>query len=211
MGDEPPRWHDAEEAYLKKLQHQCEELYKHNMKEHMYFDRLSNKFNIPILVISAINSLCAVALNSFLRQEYVSVLNAVLSASTGAIGSIQLFLKVNEKMTKATRASMGFKRISLKISKELALDRHVRTTEGPTFVTDCFTDYNQVLEAANPIEKKLSEFLTMKPPANLMEEPPSPFSSIQGVRSVAQRLIVLARSKYTSSSGETTPEENLNV
>ena len=210
MSEEPPRWHDAEEVYLKKLQHQCEELYKHNMKEHMYFDRLSNKFNIPILVISAVNSLCAVSLNSFLEQKYVSVLNAVLSASTGAIGSIQLFLKVNEKMTKATRASMGFKRISLKISKELALDRHVRTTEGPTFVTDCFTDYNQVLEAANPIEKKLSEFLTMKPPQALPEEPPSPFSSIRGVRSVAQRLMVLARSKY-HSSGENTPEENINV
>jgi hypothetical protein len=209
MGEEPPRWHEAEEAYLKKLQHQCEELHKHNMKEHLYYDRLSNKFNIPILVISAINSLCAVSLNSFLEQKYVSVLNAILSASTGALGSIQLFLKVNEKTTKATRAALGFKRISLKISKELALDRQVRTTEGPTFVTDCFTDYNQVLEAANPIEKKLQEFLSMKPP-NGVEEPPSPFSSIQGVRSVANRLMMLARSKY-SSSGERTPEENISI
>ena len=206
-----PRWHDAEEEYLRKLQHQCEELYKHNMKAHLYFDRLSNKFNIPILLISAINSLIAVSLNSFIEQKYVSVMNAILSASTGALGSIQLFLKVNEKMTKATRASMGFKRISLKISKELALDRKVRTTEGPTFVTDCFTDYNQVLEAGNPVEKRLEDFLSFKPPFITVNEPPSPFSSsIKGVRSVAQRLMVLAKSKYSSSgSGASTPEENL--
>lgn len=208
MGDPPapPRWHDAEEEYLRKLQFQCEELYKHNMKDHMYYDRLSNKFNVPILVISAINSLVAVSLNSFVRQEYVSVMNAILSAGTGALGSIQLFLKVNEKMTKATRASMGFKRISLKISKELALDRHVRTTEGPTFVNDCFTDYNQVLEAGNPLEKKLSDFLSFKSTVST-PEPPSPFSSIRGVRSVAQRLMFLARNR----SGESTPEENINV
>jgi hypothetical protein len=197
------RWHTEEEVFLQKLQQQCEVLYKYNIKNHHYYENLSSRFNIPILIISAINSLTAVALNSFVRQEYVSVLNAVLSAGTGALGSIQLYLKITEKMTKATRSAMGFKRISLRISKELALAREVRTTEGPTFVTDCFTEYNQVLEAGNPVEKKMEEFLVIKPMEMGTDSSQSSLSVPAGFRSVAERLMSLAR----RSRGDVSPVE----
>jgi len=197
------RWHAEEETFLENLQRQCEILYKHTLKEHHYYDRLSGKFNIPILVISSINSLTAVGLNAFIAQEYVSVLNAVLSAGTGVLGSIQLYLKLNEKMTKATRASVGYKRISLKISRELALSRDVRTSEGPAFVQDCFSEYNQVLEAANPIEKKLEEFLAIKRTTGDVSLPTSPSHTIvnDSLRTVADRLMNLARVRVNINRG----------
>jgi hypothetical protein len=177
------------------------------MKEHHYYDSLSARFNIPILIVSAINSLTAVALNAFIAQEYVSVLNAVLSAGTGVLGSIQLYLKLNEKMTKATRASVAFKRISLKISRELALARDVRTSEGPAFVQDCFSDFNQTLESANPLDKKLEEFLVIKKDRTEMSLPPSP-SVNESLKTVADRLMNLARIRVNinrSPSGEDSP------
>jgi len=179
------QWHDEEEVFLSNVQRQCEVLYRHNVKDLHYYDKLSTRFNIPILVISAINSLTAVGLNSFIRQEYVSVLNAILSAGTGVLGSIQLYLKLNEKMTRAARSSVGFKRISLKISKELALAREVRKTDGPTFVSECFSDYNQVLESSNPIEKKLEEFLAIR--VDTQSATPSSEGSVP-MRTVAERL-----------------------
>jgi len=179
------QWHDEEELFLSNVQRQCEVFYRQNIKDLHYYDKLSSRFNIPILVISAINSLTAVGLNSFIRQEYVSVLNAVLSAGTGVLGSIQLYLKLNEKMTRAARSSVGFKRISLKISKELALSREVRKTDGPTFVSDCFSDYNQVVESSNPIEKKLEEFLAIR--VDSQSATPSSEGSVP-MRTVAERL-----------------------
>ena len=197
------KWHTEEETFLENLQKQCETLYKYMIKEHHYYDRLSSRFNIPILVISAVNSLTAVALNSFVPQEYVSVLNAVLSAGTGVLGSIQLYLKLNEKMTKATRASVGFKRISLKISRELALAREVRTTEGPAFVQDCFAEYNQILESANPIEKRLEEFLTIKGTgASSIPTSPSHTTINESLKTVADRLMNLARVRVRSRGDE---------
>jgi hypothetical protein len=74
------------------------------------FIRFCDAFNIPILIISALNALCAIALNDFLAQRYVSILNAVLSAGTGVLGSIQLYMKINEKMTNSVRASTLMKR-----------------------------------------------------------------------------------------------------
>jgi hypothetical protein len=203
------RWHTEEEVFLENLQRQCETLYKHTIKEHHYYDRLSGKFNVPILVISSINSLTAVALNSFIAQEYVSVLNAVLSAGTGVLGSIQLYLKLNEKMTKATRASIGFKRISLKISRELALAREVRTTEGPAFVQDCFSEYNQVLESSNPIEKKLEEFLAIKKPGDAsMPTSPSHTTMNESLRTVADKLMNLARVRVNINRGGGSPGDD---
>jgi len=203
------RWHTEEEVFLENLQKQCETMYKYMLKEHHYYDRLSGKFNIPILIISSINSLTAVGLNSFVPQEYVSVLNAVLSAGTGVLGSIQLYLKLNEKMTKATRASVGFKRISLKISRELALAREVRMTEGPAFVQDCFSEYNQILESANPIEKKLEEFLTIKKPGDVsMPTSPSHTTMNDSLRTVADRLMNLARVRVNINRGGGSPADD---
>lgn len=138
---------------------------------------MSSKFNIPILIISSLNSLCAIALNDFIVQKYVSILNAVLSAGTGVLGSIQLYMKLNEKMTNAMRASIHFKKLALKISKELTISRKDRTTEGQTFLGDCFSEFNTVLEQGNPIEKKLRNHLSFMT-ENPIDIPPSPLKNV---------------------------------
>lgn len=179
-------WTSEEENFLAAMQKQCEALHGWNMSMYSYYDRLSNKFNIPILIVSSINALTAISLNEFMNQTYVSILNAVLSAGTGVLGSIQLYMKLNEKMTKATRSAIMFKKLSLKISKELAIARGDRTTEGQSFLADCFAEYNTTLEQGNPVSKQMGDFMTKG--RALVTEPPSPVS----VRSVAHRLLALA-------------------
>lgn len=160
MKEDP--WHDKEEEFLTKLEQQCNELHEYHTKDHMYYHKLSSRFNIPILIISSFNALTAVSLNEFLGQTYVSILNAVLSAGTGILGSIQLYMKLNEKMTNALRASILMKRLALKISKELSIDRAQRSTEGVAFLQECFAEFNTALEQGNVIERKLSNFLSLK-------------------------------------------------
>jgi hypothetical protein len=153
------RWHQDEDEFLIKLEQQCNTYYEHHNKDHMYYQKLSSKFNVPILVVSAINALTAVGLNSFVRQEYVSVLNAILSSGTGVLGSIQLYLKINEKMTNSIRASILMKRLALKISKELSIAPDHRVTDGQAFMNDCFAEFNTALEQGNPIEETLANHM----------------------------------------------------
>lgn len=165
MKEDP--WHDREEAFLTKMEQQCNEYTAHHSKEHMYYNKLSSKFNIPILIVSSINALTAVSLNSFMNQEFVSILNAVLSAGTGVLGSIQLYMKLNEKMSNALRASILMKRLALKISKELSIDRSLRATEGQAFLQECFAEFNTALEQGNPIEKKIRNHLSLVEPEKM--------------------------------------------
>ena len=169
MKEDP--WHIREEEFLGKIERQCNAYNGHFNKEYVYYHRLSSKFNIPILIVSSINALTAISLNDFLGQRYVSILNAVLSAGTGILGSIQLYMKINEKMANALRASILMKRLALKISKELSIDRAQRSTEGQAFLQECFSEFNAALEQSNPIERRIQNFLA------LGEEPPPKVNS----------------------------------
>jgi hypothetical protein len=163
MKPDEVRWHPDEQQFLSKLEQQCNSYYAHHSKDHLYYSKLASKFNVPILVVSAINALTAVGLNSFIEQKYVSVLNAILSAGTGVLGSIQLYLKINEKMSNALRASILMKRLALKISKELSILPENRVTDGQAFLADCFAEFNTALEQGNPIEKELHNHLAFTP------------------------------------------------
>lgn len=166
MKEDP--WHDKEEEFLTKIEKQCNAYTTYFNKDYQYYHTLSSRFNIPILVVSSINALTAISLNDFLTQRYVSILNAILSAGVGILGSIQLYMKINEKMANALRSGILMKRLALKISKELSIDREQRSTEGQAFLQDCFGEFNAALEQANPIEKKISNYL------QLGEQPPLP-------------------------------------
>ena len=191
-------WFDEQETYLRSMERQCEVYYQHHTKDFVYYHSLASRFNLPILIVSAINALTAVALNEFVEQKYVSIMNAVLSAGTGVLGSIQLYLKINEKMTNATRSSLAFKRLGLKISKELTLGRSERVTEGLAFLSDCFAEFNTAIEQGNPVEKtKLVNYLALPRPT---EQPPSPTSP--RMQRVADSLLQLARTPV----GRSTPD-----
>ena len=163
MKTDPARWHPDEQDFLAKLEQQCNTYQEYHNKDHIYYQKLASKFNIPILIVSAVNALTAVALNSFIAQEYVSVLNAVLSAGTGVLGSVQLYMKISEKMTNSVRAATLMKRLALKISKELSIAPENRLTDGQAFLSDCFAEFNTALEQGNPVEKGLFNHLAFTP------------------------------------------------
>ena len=194
MGEQP-RWHPDEERFLAKLEQQCNLYYDHFNRDHAYYSKLSSRFNIPILIVSAINALVAVALNSFVEQKYVSVMNAILSAGTGVLGSIQLYMKISEKMTNALRASILMKRLALKISKELSIDPTNRLSDGKGFVADAFSEFNVALEQGNPIERKLDNHLAFTP--LMRKEKTSLFGMISGTSSPTspERLEGLSESR----------------
>ena len=198
------KWTDEEEVFLGSLEKQCNIYYDHFMKDHSYYNKLSTKFNVPILIISAMNALCAIALNDFLAQRYVSILNAVLSSGTGILGSIQLYLKINEKLTHSIRASIQIKKLALKISKELSIGRAQRGTDGQQFLSDCFAEFNTIIEQANPIERKVTNFLKFSDyKADTESQPSSPSNKL---KSIAQKFVDLSWHRIEKIPQSETPE-----
>ena len=154
-------WTDKEEAYLRKIHHQCNVYHLYYNKKSLRYTSLNQKFNIPILVISAVNSLVAISMPEFLDQNYVSILNGVLSLATGILGSIQLFLKINEKLATCITVSLMFQKIGLKIGKELSIERDLRVPDGKDFLMECFTEFNNAIDKCFPIDRKIPNHLLL--------------------------------------------------
>lgn len=169
-------WTPGQELFLSKIEHQCNAHIELNAHQYSHFSRLSIRFHIPILVLSAANALAAVGLNAFIPQKYVSVINAVLSAGTGVIGSIVIYLKYSDKAANAMSAGFLFKLLAIKISKELTLERTSRATSGHLFLADCFEQFNNALKSGNPIRKEVPNFLSFS--SKNLKHPSGKFSKI---------------------------------
>lgn len=189
-------WLQKENDYLQNMEKQCHILHTKYTEQHSTYQSLARSFNIPIIAISALNSLAAVVLNQFIPQDYVSIVNAILSAGTGVLGSIQLYLKINEKLNNALTSASTFEKLALKISKELSIDMKDRTSEGHNFVQECYAEFTLAVEKSNP--------LPPDPDRNYMalhihREPLSPKSRLRS-------LIDSVRTKSYASSPESSDD-----
>ena len=155
-------WNLEQEDYLRKIHFQAIENYKFWNKKNLKYQRVSVYFNIPILVISAMNSLFAMILQNYIGQSLTSITNAVLSVLTAILGSVQLFLKINEKLSNSVIVSMKFHKLAIKISKELSINRNDRATSGTTFLQDVFNEYNDILEKSGSVDKVLKDYLQLE-------------------------------------------------
>jgi len=200
-------WTTEEELFLEHLEAQCNKNHTRAIEDYSFYNKLSSKFNIPILIISALNALCAIALNDFLAQKYVSILNAVLSAGTGVLGSIQLYMKITEKMTNALRSSIHYKKLALKLSKELTIARKDRTTQGASFLGDAFAEFVTIFEQSNPDETLPENLMSYKhvnpPPLTPPPEIPS-----TPVRRIAERFKKAISGAASVQSNRTSLDES---
>lgn len=154
-------WSNSEEQYLNKLHHECYALNEYNRKQYLKYLKINKKFSIPILVLSSLNGLFALSLQPFLQQDYISVLNACISLACGVLGSIQLFMKIDEKIHNYIICSHEFNKLSIKISKELNLERDCRHVNGRDFLLESFNEFNTILDKQEIKERNVKEYLIL--------------------------------------------------
>ena len=170
-----PIWNDKEEIYLKKLHYQSRLMHLYFNKKYLEYSRVHQKYHIPIMILSSVNSLFCITLPQFMDQEYVSILNAVISAGVGILGSILLYMKVDQKIQTCYTVSIAMNNLTLKISKELSIDRDKRSQCGIVFLNECFNEYISIVEKSLPLDRKIKNFIALEDLENV--ETPSQNSS----------------------------------
>ena len=155
-------WNLNHENYLNKLQLQCSEEYHYFNRNFLFYFETSKYYSIPILILSAVNSIISMALVSFVKQEYVSIISSSVSLTVGIISSIQMFLKINENMTNSLVASIKFHKLSVKICKELSIKRQDRKTDGNTFLNECYGEYIDAIDRVGAYQRKIKNFLVIE-------------------------------------------------
>jgi len=148
---------------LDKIRTNSSLLSSYHRKRYMTLKSRLKYYRIPIIVISAINSVGAVSLQGFLGQTYISLINMFLSLLVGIVGSIEMFYQITRQMEVELVGSKDFYVLSIDIYKYLALEKHKRAGEEKIFLADCWTRYTKLVETSYILKKKIEDKLTEMP------------------------------------------------
>ena len=86
------------ESLLDKIRHNCVIISDYHKKRFLYLKEYLKVFKIPIIIFSSINSILSVGLQPYLEQENISAIVAGISLIVSILGSIELYMKIQENM-----------------------------------------------------------------------------------------------------------------
>lgn len=156
-------WSDDVERVLEGIRENALIMKRQHTKNYLAFKATLKYYKIPVIVISAFNSVLSVGAEKYIDQQYISGLTCMLALLCGIIGSIELYLKIQENCENELIASKDFYSLAISIYKVLTLERKNRDTDGKVFLDDCYKQYLSIYEKANVMKKKYDDALFHTP------------------------------------------------
>lgn len=156
-------WSPDLEGVLENIRQNAVVMSQEHRKNYIYLKGRLRYFKVPIIVLSAINSVSAIGLQPYMLQENISILNCLISLVCGVIGSIELYLGIQTAMESEMTSSKNFYLLSIEIYKILALSPEHRVVNGNEFLNEKYGEYIQLIEDSNILVKKISDRLSPLP------------------------------------------------
>ena len=108
-----------------------------------------------------INSILSVGLQPYLEQGHISAMVAGISLIVRILGSIELYMKIQENMEVELVAQKDFYILSISIYKVFQLDDENRNMDMKLFLEETFANYQKLIENSNVVAKKIKDKLTL--------------------------------------------------
>lgn len=145
-------WTDNIESVLNKIRLNSLNMSKlHNKKYHFYKMFLLG-FRMPLIFLSGINSFAAVALQEYMPQKNISLLNALISLFCGVLTSLELLLDVQKKIQLESCSEKDYYKLSIEIFKVISLEREKRMIDAKTFLDEKCGEYVKLIQSSNSIK-----------------------------------------------------------
>jgi len=146
VGSTAGSWSDDIELVLRNILYNSNVLSSQHKENYLQYKARLIYYKIPVIILSAINSVISVGLSQFIKQDAVSVITCLLSLICGCISSIELFMNINKNQEIELDAYRGFTALSIRISSTLKLERENRDAHGTQFLTTIISEYNRLFE-----------------------------------------------------------------
>ena len=141
-------WHESYEKQLENIKCNATEQAEIARLKYLELIYIQKYFKIPVIIISGLNSIFAVGLNSYMSQQSVSVLNCLLSFFVSVLSSIELYLEINKKIETSYKSYQEFYLLSVNINNVLRVERQFRTeNDGSSYLQECINSYEQLFQA----------------------------------------------------------------
>jgi hypothetical protein len=157
--NKPDVWSRDIEAVLDSIRINAYIMSEVHRKQFLQLKNFSNYFDIPVIVISAVNTIISVGVQSFLPQPTISITNCVLSATCGIIVSVKLYLAIQTQMELELSTSKDFYTLSTNIYKTISLNASNRGVDGIAFLNTCFQEYSELVQKSTMLRNKIDDKL----------------------------------------------------
>jgi len=117
-------------------------------------------FKIPIIMLSATNSVFSVGLSTYMAQQDVSVINCLISLVCGIIVSVELYLQLEKSLATEYDVSKSYYLLSIEIQRFLLTDRENRTIDCQPFLDKSYNTYTKLFENSRLLKKSIHDNLT---------------------------------------------------
>lgn len=156
-------WTDDINSILLSLQDNTDQLQKLHKEKYLHYKGKLIVFRVPLIILSAVNSVFSVGLSSYTSQETTSTVNCIISLGCAVISSIELFLGIHKKMEQSLVSYHGFKLLSIRIASCRRLAPENRQEDGQTFLTSVLNEYRNLFEGSNVLRSGLHDRLLLPP------------------------------------------------
>ena len=150
---------DDIENLLENIRLNCVVLNKEHKKRYIKLKNTLKWFRIPIIVLSGMNSLLSVSLQNYLEQGIISISTAMVSLMCGIIGSVEMYLSIQQNMEMELITSKDYYLLGIDIFKILSLKEQNRNVDLKVFLDEKFQVYQKLVENSNILEKKVLDKL----------------------------------------------------
>ena len=133
---------------------------QNHKKRYMVLKSRLKLYRLPVIILSAINSVFSIGLQPYMYQGTISILNSGLALICGIIGSVELYLQINKQMEQTLISSKDFYVLSTDIFKYLHLKSENRTIQASVFIEDSYNRYIKLVQTSLLLKKKVDDKLT---------------------------------------------------
>ena len=152
-------WSDDIEKLLSEVRENCITLNKYHLYRYYKYKQWLPFFKMPVLILSAVNSVFSVGLQPYMEQSLISVLNCIVSLVITLINSIELYMGIQKSMESEMLSSQGYYILSIDIYKTISLKREHRDTAGKQYLTECYNKYEELIKKSKLITDTLPDTL----------------------------------------------------
>jgi hypothetical protein len=152
-------WTKDTEVLLNKIRINCNILSEYHRTRYIKLKESIKWYRIPVIIISGVNSVFSVGLNSFVDQGAVSVINCLLSLIAGIIVSIELYLQLQTQIDTEHSNSKDFYLLGINIFKILSLTAENRNVEQSQYLEETYSAYTKYISQSNIIKTRLIDSL----------------------------------------------------
>jgi len=142
-------WTTDIESILTNILENCSLISEHHKQEYKDLQERLKYFKVPVIVISAVNSVFSFALLAWFSQKRTTAINCFLSLICSIISSIELYLNIAKRSDIELISYKNYYLLSIKINAVLKLNKENRIQEPKSFLAEIIHEYNSLFNESN--------------------------------------------------------------